>query len=335
MRAWQWWRRQSPLARTAQLVAAVLFVWGATCGDASDITAGPVAPPTSDIDNQAAVLARVSAGEPYYPVVIEETRGRGYPTNSPFNVRLPTLVWLLSLLPSLRAATAILLALAMATTLLWCGHFFTQRRRAAMFLAVPLTMTMLPIWLYDRAVHLNDVWAGQLIALSLAAHAAGVLPLSLVAGAAAVLVRELALPYVFAMALAALWQGGRREAWLWGVVGTIAAAALAWHTVQVRDFLSPYGLPNQWIVAGGWCFALRTARMNPVLMHLPDWFHAFAVSALLAGVWMWRGAAARPVALVLTAFLGLFLLVGRPDNSYWGLLIAPILPLGVLGWGRR
>jgi hypothetical protein len=75
--------------------------------------------------------------------------------------------------------------------------------------------------------------------------------------------------------------------------------------------------------------------MNPVLMHLPDWFHAFAVSALLAGVWMWRGAAARPVALVLTAFLGLFLLVGRPDNSYWGLLIAPILPLGVLGWGRR
>jgi hypothetical protein len=38
---------------------------------------------------------------------------------------------------------------------------------------------------------------------------------------------------------------------------------------------------------------------------------------------------------VLTAFLSVFLLVGRPDNSYWGLLIAPILPLGLFGWARR
>ena len=332
MRAWPWWQRQSPLARTALLAAAGLFAWGATCGDASDITAGPVAPPTSDIDNQAAVLARVSAGEPYYPVVIEETRGRGYPTNSPFNVRLPTLVWFLSLLPSTRAAMYVLLTLAAATTAFWCWHFVRHGRSRTLWLAVPLTMTMAPIWLYERAIHLNDLWAGQLIALSIAARAAGLLPVSLSAGLAAVLVRELALPYVLAMGAAALWTRSRRDVWLWAGVGGVALAALAWHAVQVRDLLSPYGLPNQWVVAGGWCFCLRTARMNPLLMHLPHWLHALFVSLLLAGAWRWTTRSTRDLALVLTTFFFLFLLAGRPDNAYWGLLIAPILPLGSLGW---
>jgi hypothetical protein len=110
---------------------------------------------------------------------------------------------------------------------------------------------------------------------------------------------------------------------------------IAWHTVYVRDLLSPYGLPDQWVVAGGWCFALRTTRMNPLLMHLPGWLHAAVVSLLVAGAWTWNARGARRFALVLTAFLSVFLLVGRPDNSYWGLLIAPILPLGLFGWARR
>jgi hypothetical protein len=301
----------------------------------SDITAGSVGPPTSDIDNQAAVLARVEAGEPYYPVVVEETRRRGYPTNSPFNVRLPTLVWFLSRMPSLRTAMAALLLLAAATTALWCTYFVQVGRPRALWVAVPLTLTMLPIWFYERAVHLNDLWAGQLMALSLAARVTGLLPVSLVAGAAAVLVRELALPYVLAMGAGALWAGHRREAWAWATIGAGAAAALLWHVVHVRELLSPYGMQNQWIVAGGWCFALRTARLNPVLMHLPGWLHAVAVSLLVAGAWNWNASGGRRLALVLTAFLGVFVMAGRPDNSYWGLLIAPILPMGALGWARR
>ena len=33
--------------------------------------------------------------------------------------------------------------------------------------------------------------------------------------------------------------------------------------------------------------------------------------------------------MVLT-YLAIWLFIGRPDNDYWGLVVAPLLPLGLL-----
>ena len=35
-------------------------------------------------------------------------------------------------------------------------------------------------------------------------------------------------------------------------------------------------------------------------------------------------------ALIVYGYFGSFSIIGRPDNLYWGLLISPLLPLGVV-----
>jgi hypothetical protein len=326
------WRQQPAAVKTLQVAAMCLALWGATCGDAADIRVGPAARGPSDIDNQVAVLMRVMAGEPYYPVVAEELRRRGYPTNSPLNFRLPTLVWFLAFVGSLKLAMIVLLLLGVATTAFWCWHLVQQRRLQSIWLAVPLGMSMLPLWLFERAIHLNDLWAGQLIAFALATRLCGFVSVSLVAGAMAGLVREQALLFLLAMGATAFLGGARREGWAWVVVGLGAAGVLGSH-ILYASHLTVAGPQNQWLVAGGWCFALRTARMSPLLLNLPNWLHAALVPFLVTGAWMMAPRNFR-LAAVLTIYLGCFLVVGRPDNAYWGLLIAPMLPFGALGWRR-
>ncbi len=312
--------------------ALVLAAWGATCGEAAGITLFTAQPGENDIEVQATVLARVRAGESYYAVVVDELHRRGYPTSSPFNFRLPALVWFLALMPRPGAAVLVLIGLGILTALCWGAYLVRERRSRRWWLALPLAATMLPVWTNPNAVHLNDLWTGQLIALSLAARVCGRLPLALVSAALATLVRELAWPYVLAMGTVAWLLGHRRETWAWLAVMGVGLAVFALQVAATRGLGPPDALQSGWVAVGGWCFALRTARMNPVLMLLPTWLHAVLVSACLAGVWLWRSTAGRRVAVILTLYVVCFLVVGRPDNFYWGLLIAPILPLGAVGW---
>jgi hypothetical protein len=329
------WQTQPAFTRSVQIAAFLLAVWGATCGESAGITAFTALPGENDIEVQATVLKRVQAGESYYAAVVDELHRRGYPTSSPFNFRLPSLVWFLAALPSLRTGVFLLLVLGTLTAVLWGRHFVQAAWPRALWLAIPLSLTMCPIWLNVTAVHLNDLWTGQFIALSLAAWAGGMLPLSLAAGAAAALIRELAWPYLAVMAIAALVAGHRREALGWTVAAGVALLAFAAHVYATIGLGPPDALRSGWVAGGGWCFALRTARMNALLMLLPTWLHAGLVSFAVAGAWMWRAAPGRRLAAILTMYVAVFLVVGRPDNFYWGLLIAPILPLGVMGWSRR
>lgn len=334
-RALERWRAQPTWLKRLLVAALALGAWGAMCGESAGITTFTALPGQNDMEVQATVLARVQAGESYYRVVLDELQRRGYPTGSPFNFRLPTLVWFLALFPSPDgSASTVLVLLGVATAALWSRRWLKDGRPRGLWFAVPLTLTMLPLWLHGGAIHLNDLWAGQLIALSLAAWAAGFLPLSVVAGTAAVLIRELALPYLLVMGTMAFLSGHRREAWAWVAATAGVLILVAWHALYASQLAPSGARQDGWVALGGWCFALRTARMNPLLMLLPNWLHAALVSFLIAGAWKWRSAPGQRVAVMLTLYLAVFLVVGRPDNFYWGLLIAPILPLGALGWRR-
>ena len=46
----------------------------------------------------------------------------------------------------------------------------------------------------------------------------------------------------------------------------------------------------------------------------------------------WDGQLGRRVALILTGYFAMFMMAGRPDNWYWGFVIAPLIPLGGLGY---
>jgi hypothetical protein len=190
-------------------------------------------------------------------------------------------------------------------------------------------------WLSPGAVTLHDLWAGQLIALSLAAWSNGRHRLAWAAAAAALAIRELALPFVIVMASAALIDRRRREAAAWVALIVLTATTLALHAARVSAIAPVDGYSNSWLAAGGWCFVLATARTNTVLLVAPSSLVACVVPLMLAALWSWPTRSGRRVAATVTLYMAVFLFVGRPFNWYWGLLFAPLLPVGAIAWLAR
>lgn len=287
-------------------------------------------PGSLDADLYLATISRMRAGEPYYQALGREQVARRYPTKPVFAWRLPTLLTLEAALPSIGWSIVLLSLVGLGSALLWWRHFPEVGPARELVMAL-LLFTTLPTWawLAHRNVTLHDLWAGDLIALSLALWASERPGWSVGAAACALAIRELTLPFVFVMAAMAWLEGRRRESLAWMGLVVAFGAGLAWHARRVAANLPPGGYANSWAVSGGWCFGLATTRTNILLLEMPAWLLAIVVPAMLFALWTWRSPVGRRVALVVTLYFGVFSVVGRPFNWYWGLLVEPILPLGV------
>jgi len=129
----------------------------------------------------------------------------------------------------------------------------------------------------------------------------------------------------------AAWIGGnRREAAGWVGAAAIVLALLALHWSRVAQVALPSDVTSPgWLALGGWRFDLALARQSSLLLALPAWVSALAAPLALLG-WAGRaGGYAGRTAAMLLVWMSAFLLIGRPDNVYWGFLFAPILPIGL------
>ena len=153
---------------------------------------------------------------------------------------------------------------------------------------------------------------------------------SVLLGLAAVLVRELALGYLLIMLVLAVL--GRRRAEGLGWLAAVAAfgAFLAWHATQAAALVRP-GDPTSpgWSAWGGWSFVLGAVRDTTLLAAAPA-----AVTAVLVplALWAWcstPGGPATRIALSLVGYVAVFCILGRPQNTYWGLLFAAPLLTGL------
>ena len=318
-------------------VVALLLVWGLVV--ASRGKAG-LPPPSeggsSDLQMYSAVTARVAAGENYYRVLAEELPNRGYAIRPVFNWRLPTLTWLNAIPPTRLWGRVVLVIVGCAATILWLLAI-RQSAPRALGLSVPvLLFAILPVAFLGASVVFYEVWAGLLIAASLACRGLGRWKPSVALGAAAVLIRELALPYLLIMAGAAWWESKRREAIAWVATVVIFVVLWAWHVSEVLKVMPPSGLVNAWIVAGGWGFVMEASLSSVFFLMVPTRWEqltvALVIPLLWAGAWHWSDGLGRRIALVLTGYFALFMVAGRPDNWYWGFVIAPLIPLGGLGY---
>lgn len=322
-------------ARVVLIAAAVVagLLVGVTLsplaeGDVRRVQAGQ-----GDVALYAAEVDRIRTGEGYYDAAAAELRHRGYPTRSVFNWRTPLPMALLGHLPNDSLGRAALGLLAGAVILLAFEAMVREQPSrigpalgCGLLLVGPLVFCVL-----DRLHVMPVLWAGTLIALSLACFGVGRPGWGVVCGIAAVCFRELALPYAVLSAGIAAWEGRRRELAGWLVGLALWAVAYGWHVHRVLGLIAPDATahPSGWLRFGGAPFVVATAQVNAILFLLPQWVTALYLTAALLGMAGWSTPLGRRVALTTCLFLGLFAFVGQEFNQYWGCLIGPLLCFGV------
>ena len=294
----------------------------------------PVTNPTGSAAGGDAVLyrqitERVARGTNYYQAVGIEHRASAYPLKPYTAVRPPVLTEIMAAVgPNMADALLRLLAIlaATATVIRLVPRMRAPYREAAILLSATsagaFVQTGMWVW--------HEVWAGLLITLALACRTDRRWRLSLALGLAAALIRELAFPFLLVMGVGAWIGGNRREARGWAAAAALVLVMLALHWTIVARIALPSDVTSPgWLARGGWRFDLALARQSSLLMALPAWVAALAVPLALLGWFARTGGYAARTSVLLSLWLGVFLLMGRPDNAYWGFLFAPILPIGL------
>ena len=272
---------------------------------------------------------RVAGGADYYQAAAIEHRASAYPMKPYTAVRPPLLTEVTAKLgPSMADALLRLLAIAAATATVirLAPGMRAPFREAAILLAATSAGAFVQsgMWVW------HEVWAGLLIMLALACRTDKDWAASLAFGLTAALIRELAFPFLLIMGVSAWMVGKRREAAGWLTAAVIVLALLALHWSMVARVALPSDVTSPgWLALGGWRYDLALARQSSLLIALPAWVPAVVTPLALLGWCAKAGGYAGRTAALLTLWLAAFLLIGRPDNAYWGFLFAPILPIGL------
>lgn len=279
------------------------------------------------------IIERVHHGQPYEEAAVTENRVTGYPLRPFLTVRPPLLAWALAFLPD-DGARRLALVMLGALTFAACALRLSRERLAPASYGAALVLLaagFAPAFLAG-AEPLHEVWAGLLIALSLAVWRPQTWIVSVAIGTLAALLRELAAPYLLVMAALSFAEHRRREAAAWIAGFALFAAALALHAANVDALVTPTDrLSASWVRFGGWPFVLQASEWALLGPLAPRWAIPLLVPLALLGFTAWHGPLGRRLALTVGGYVVGFLCFGRPDNSYWGLIIAPLLPLGLLG----
>jgi hypothetical protein len=302
------------------------------------IGAGLAFPPTvnpggSPVGGDAAlyrqIAARVAHGEGYYSAAATEHRASGYPLRPFTAVRPPTLAEAGALIGP-RAADVTLWLLGIMAGVATAMRLAPRLRPPFREAAILLGATSGTLFVRSGMWVWHEAWAGALIALSLAWRTDRRWRASVVLGLAAALIRELAFPFLIVMGFMAWRSGARREAVAWAAAAIGALLFLSLHRIEVGAIARPGDVASAgWLVFGGWRFDLALARQSSLLIQLPAWVAAVATPLALLGWASWSGGYGLRVASLLAVWMAAFLLIGRPDNNYWGFLMAPLLPVGL------
>lgn len=338
---WDRFAHLAPGAAMLVIALSLLLLIGAALTErtSADAPAAPVATTSvaassdvrdSDLALYDVIAARVAAGENYYRVAVEEQRLRDFPVRPGLAVRLPTLALLFATFGSTGMAL-----LAGVLALLTLGAWWlrlgeepggTELRTIALLLLVIGGATGLKL----QYLVLHEVWAGLLLALAFGLHRPGRWGMAWLAAAAALAIREHALPFVLLLGAMAAWRRDWRECAAWGTLVAVFAIALVMHLGQIAPLISPADPASPpWIVLrglGGWT---SNVVLSTSLHLLPGWIAAPLALLPLLGWAAWKSDAGL-FGLLLFAGYGLFfMLAGRDNNFYWALVVTPCWFIGL------
>lgn len=316
-------------------VALVTSLWAAR--QATPIDARPAAQaqradPKQDEDLllYERIIARVAAGSDYHEAAITEQRSANYPVRPFVTIRLPTLAILIAHL-GFPAAQMLVVGIAGAALLAWRHRFVAAgcARSRAMVLVLILASGLTPV-ATRHYVTLHEIWAGALIALSLGLHNPKSWLPSLMVAALALAVRELAVPFLLLMLAFAAYARRYAEMTAWALLLLCYGVALAAHADAISALVGPHDPSSPpWVQFGGLNAAFDFAWRTSVFRGLSP-FLAFPLITLSLFGWLsWRSETGMITSLLILGYLLAFALTGRSNNFYWGLMIAPLLAVGL------
>ncbi len=317
-----------------------------TAGFVENLTGARVAgaerPRDDDLALYDRVIERIGKGENYYAVAAEEHRNSSYPVRPGVAVRLPTLAYAIMGLGKIApgetrpderwpvTAAAILLMCAV----LWAwwrrlgeepgGKRYQPIGTALMFLGASLGLNA-----YYFVLH--ELWAGMLLALAFGLHRPGrKYGVALVAAALALAIREHALPFVVLMAAWAFWRRDWKEGLAWSALIAVFFAGLAWHLQLVAAQVRPSDVMGpDWLLLRGLSGWLSNVVLSSNVRFLPHFLAGPAVVLMVFGWAGWKSEAGVFATLLYLGYGLAFMIAGRPDNFYWGAIIAPAMFLGL------
>ena len=275
-----------------------------------------------DAELYRTVVESLRGGDSSYDALGGELRREGYPSASVLNWRTPAHLQMLRVL-SLPAASLLLKLLALVALLL-VPLAFPRSSAGVLLITIGAQMGALATAFTPDAAVIADVWAGVLVALSLAMYYRSQVAAAAALGATALFFRELAALYCVACGLIALAQRRRGEIYIWLLAALSYSVYFGIHVAQVSaHFQSGDRLhAESWIRWNGAAFILATISVNGWIAFAPRWVSSLYGAIGIAG--STSSAAPPQVRLSLLFYLVLFATAGQHFNEYWGFVTAPI-----------
>lgn len=284
---------------------------------------------TGDLALYARIAARVASGEDYYAAALSEQRASNYPTRPFVAVRQPTLAWVQALLgvDGVRyLEMALVLACVWAAQVRLAGVVSLPERLAAVtLLALGGAAVVVPL-----AGLIHELWAGLWLTLALLVYRPDRWWPALLAAAAALAVRELAVPFVLLWFVFALVARRRGEAAGLAALLAVFVAGMALHYGAVEAQRLPGDPVSQgWNARAGYGLALMALSRLTGLLLLPVTLAAPIALLPLVG---WAAIGGRLGLFSTVWFAGLFTMVAlfaRPENFYWVQMGLPAYGIGL------
>lgn len=271
------------------------------------------------------IVKEVQGGKDYYRAVTELQRAHHYPTRPFVTVREPTLylagaefgwAWLNRAEKALYGAVILLWLFALPAPVMWLEKLAAAGLVAAAGLA-PIATSLTPM---------SEAWTGLLLSLALGLtlwhRAKWWMPVVVIAAALAL--RELALPFLLLAAAFAAWERRWKELAAWVLVGVLFGIGLTLHAAQVAQVQLPTDLHSPGWTGGLGPRAVLLALVNTTLLHMLPMKLALVIALLpLLGWLALEGRGGHFAVLLLGGYALMIALFSRPDNFYWGFLLIP------------
>jgi len=284
----------------------------------------------ADIVLYEAIVDGVRHGGNYYEIAAQELRRGDYPLRPFVTFRLPTLAMVQALMPA-KAVVALLWILAAGVMFAWYRRLRpTFSRPPPLFIAMVLLAGGMGAFVQADLAAFHEVWAGLLIALSLAVRRPGQWVAAAGIGAIALLIRETSALYVGIMVVLAWLEGDRREALGWAGGLVLLALAVVAHAHAVAEVVTPVDPASPgWAGMLGFGFFVEAMTLSTALRLAPMWLAALLMGLTLFGWAAWRDPAGIRALATFSAYAALIGLFGRVDTFYWGLMVAPAILVGL------